>query len=120
MARKKNDLEWTDRELVHLLNEMNQSDEEAIVPLSDDEVASIEDAYPEVAFSAERDKRQRAHLEELRERWVADTEKIESLVHYAEERGLPPDELAHRLRLGLDIIFKLQLRLLRDIPHSQE
>ncbi len=116
MTGRNSNLEWTDDELMYLLDEMNRL-EEVVEPVSDEEVASIEAEHESVVFSAERDGHQRAHLEELRHRWVAETEKIESLLQYAEEQGLLRDELARQLRLGLDVIFKLELRLLKDIPH---
>lgn len=108
----------TARELRQLLGEVEQLNlnNEQIQPLSEEEVAEIEASYQAPTFSAEREERHRAQLEELRQAWLSRVEMLKGIFPRANEIGLSRRELARRLRLGRDVLLKLELHLVTDFP----
>jgi DNA-binding transcriptional regulator YiaG len=110
------DLKFTPQEMRRLLYELDQLDEEIIVPLSEEEVAEIEASYQSQVNLVDQDKFQREHLKELREDPTTHTEEINNLFQRAQKIGLSRKDFAQKLRLGLDVLFKLNLRLINDIP----
>lgn len=111
------DIELTEREMRRLLDELKQ--EEEIVPVSEEEAAEIEAAYRLRGFPTERDERQRRHLEEMWKEWASQTEELEGLFRQAQKQGLSQKQFAQQLQLGLDVLLKLDLRILKGrIPHQ--
>ena len=108
--------ELTTRELRNLLIEIEQLNEEEILPLSVEEVAEIEASYQPHKFSAEREQRHQQQLEELRQQWVSEFDELTGLFSRAAEIGIRRGELAHSLRLSLDLLLKLELRLIIEVP----
>lgn len=114
--KTKNAAGLTNRELRQLLNEIDQLDLEALEPLSDEEVADLEASYEPPTISAEREERQRKQLEELRQEWLSEVEPLEGIFSRVDELDLSREELAHRLRVRLDVLFKVDLHLIADVP----
>lgn len=110
------DFKFTPQEMRRLLYELDQLDEEIIVPLSEEEVIEIELSYQSQISLRDQDKFQRKQLKDLREEPAADAERMNNLFHRAQKIGLSRKDFAQKLRLGLDVLFKLNLRLINDIP----
>lgn len=114
---------FTDEQLRRLLEELARSpvkdlqpEAEAVEPLSEAEVEEIEAAYQPVGFSAERDERQRRHLEALRQEWQMEVEPIPGIVARADAIGGGREKLAETLRVGIDVLFRVDMHMVTDLP----
>jgi hypothetical protein len=114
--KTKNTANLTNHELRRLLNEIDQLDLDAIHPLSDEEVAELEASYEPPIFSTEREERHREQLEELRQEWLSDVEPFEGIFSRVDELAVSREEFAHRLRLPLNVLFKVDMHLIADVP----
>lgn len=93
------DFKFTPQEMRRLLYELDQLDEEIIVPLSEEEVIEIELSYQSQISLRDQDKFQRKQLKDLREEPAADAERMNNLFHRAQKIGLSRKDFAQKLRL---------------------
>lgn len=106
----------TDRQLRQLLIQIKTLDNEEILPLSDDEVAEIEAAYQAEDFPADREKRHLQSLEEMRKEWLTDIQSIPRLFSRVDELEMSREEFARRMQLSLEVLFKIEIHLIKDAP----
>jgi hypothetical protein len=83
--------ELTEHELRRLLIEIDQLESEIIQPLSDNEVADLENSYTPPTFSPEREERHHKQLEDLRQEWLLDIKPLKGI--FARVTELNPRKL---------------------------
>jgi hypothetical protein len=113
----RNGRELSNRQVRRLLKDLDQLEAEAIEPLSDEEVAVIENDTQPRSISPQRDARQRRRMEELRQALLDEVQPIDSLVKRARALGLTLPALAQRLRLDPETVMILDSHLVLDVPH---
>jgi hypothetical protein len=105
-----------EEELARLAQALSRYEVDEIEPLSEAEVAAIEADYETVDFSAEREARQRAIMEALRREWLTEAPQLDGILAQARRRGFSPQALAQQLRIGVDVLFRIDLHLVSDLP----
>ncbi len=113
---RKNTEQFTNLELHRLLDDIDNENSLTSSPLSDDEVAEIEAELVYEPISTERDEKLRHSIEEIRAKWLADSDVLDSLFSQAKAVGVTRQDVAKRMRIDLSVLLKLERRILTDIP----
>lgn len=116
MSTNRNEFELTDAEIRRLLHDINSTDNH-IEPVSLEEVEAIEAEFQTFDTSSIGGADQPI-IGELIEEYASDFSPVPGILKRAQELSIEPNSLALQLRLGVDIVMKLERRLLEWVPDT--
>ena len=109
--------QFSESDLRQLLGAIDQESAIPASPLSDKDMAEIENELVYETISPERDERLRRNLEEMRSEWFSDQDMPDSLFNQATKVGVTRQAITKQMRIDLSILLKLERRIITDVPH---
>lgn len=116
MSTNRNEFDLTNTEMRKLLHEINDIGNQ-IKPVSLEEVEAIEAEFRSLD-SSDIGSAEQPIFEELIEEFASDFSPMPGVLSRAQELSIEPDDLALHLRLGIDIVMKLERRILEWVPDT--